>query len=192
MAKGLEPCAAIDHGAFIQILGNVQKKGMQHPQGKGLVDRDQHDDRGRQMPPQVPFEKRQHVARDQRDMRHGAKHQRDHQQPEGIAKPRPRQSVAAQGAERQRNRDCCGHHDAGVQDVAPKPAFNPRPDIALPREGRAGLGNGHRPRQRIHPIGTRKEIALHLERAPEGPDKGKGGQYHPQHDKARGQDDKRP
>ena len=39
---------------------------MQHPEREGLVDGDQHDDGGRQMPPKVPLEEGQKIARDQR------------------------------------------------------------------------------------------------------------------------------
>ncbi len=60
---------------------------------EGLVDRHEHDDRGRQVPPQVPLEERQEIPRHQRDVRHRPEDEREHEEPEGIA-PRPCQRIA--------------------------------------------------------------------------------------------------
>jgi hypothetical protein len=49
-AEGLEARAAIDHGAFVEILGDRQEEGVQHPQREGLVDGDKDDDRRGQTP----------------------------------------------------------------------------------------------------------------------------------------------
>jgi len=62
MSEGLKPCAAIDHSAFIQILGDVQKERMQHPKRERLVDCDQHDDGRGFDAPDVPFKEWQQIA----------------------------------------------------------------------------------------------------------------------------------
>ena len=99
-AKRLKPCAAIDQRAFVQILGDRQEEAVQHPQGEGLVDRHQNDDRRRQIAPDVQLKERQQIAGYQRDMRHRAEYQCRNQNPERIAAARPRQRIAAQACRR--------------------------------------------------------------------------------------------
>ena len=55
MSERLELCAPNDLGAFVQLLRDVLEEGMQHPEGEGLVDRHQHDDRRRQDAPPRMF-----------------------------------------------------------------------------------------------------------------------------------------
>ena len=182
MSECLKPGAAVDHGAFVQIPGNVQKKGMQHPKRERLIDGDQYDDCCRQPSPEVPFEERQQIARDQRDMRHRPEYQGGNQQPERITIPGTCQRVTAKRSHHQRDRHSADHHNNGIQDIAPELFLNPGAIVPVPGEGAAGLGQGEDPIDSIAPVGLGEKISLNFERSPDRPDKWPDRNHQPEDD----------
>ncbi len=140
--------AAVDAGGLVQLVRDVLEETAQHPDGEGLVDRDQHgDDReglaveGRGVFAQdraEPFgggdEDRQ-VARHQHRMGQRTEHQRNDQDPEGDVRSGPCKAIACQRADGERD----GHHAAGDQQGVEEilVEFAPDPDGFVMHGGKA-------------------------------------------------------
>ena len=121
-------------------------------------------------------------------MRHRPEHQRNDQDPEGIAEAGARQRIAAKRSKRQRDRDHRQRHDAGVEGRLPEFLFQPGAFIAGTGRGGARLGQRANAEQRIAPVLTREEIGLDLEASPQRPEERHRGQRQPQDEESQAQD----
>ena len=181
--EALQPITAVDHGAFVQLARDVHEEAAHHPDGEGLIDRHEHDHGDPGLTPDAPAEQRFHVAADQRDMRHGAEHQRDDQQHEGIFGRRPGQRVTAQRAEGQADGNGADRDDHGVAHGLSELLFG-REGGLIAQRGEVGTELAQRvfAGEVLGPVA--EEVGFDLQAAPHGPDEGKGGDQHPQHGKA--------
>ena len=161
---------------------------MQHPEREGLVDGNEHDDRGREMSPEIPLEKREKISRDQGDVRHRAEDQRRHQQPERVTESRPRKGVSPERAHGQRDDDRESDDDHRVERVSPEFLLDPCAEISVPGESVAGFGDRADAVKRVAPVGLGEEVALHLERAPDRPDEGASRDHQPEDDESSGEE----
>ena len=152
ISEGLEPGAAIDHRTLIQILRDVEEEGMQHPQCKRLIDCHHYDDGCRQMSPEIHLEERQKITGHQCDVRHGAIHQRDDQDPERIAETGSRELVSTKRAKCQGNRHDAERHQPSVHGRCPEFLLDPCAFITAAGKPPSGFSQRSGPVEGISPV----------------------------------------